>query len=46
MLYIMENVPKIKIPADMDIMNVSLSMLTLAEDNTKKCIDGLLEGVT
>ena len=46
MLYIMENVPQVKIPADMDIMNVSLSMLTLAEDSTKKCIDGLLEGVT
>ena len=46
MLYIMENVPQIKIPADMDIMNISLSMLTLAEDNTKKCIDGLLEGGT
>ena len=27
-------------------MTISLSMLTLAEDNTKKCIDGLLEGVT
>ena len=46
MLYIMENVPQIKIHADMDIMNISLSMLTLTEDNTKKCIDGLLEGVT
>ena len=45
MLYIMENVPQVKIPADIDIMDISLSMLTLAEDSTKKCIDGLLEGV-
>lgn len=44
--YIMQNVPQIKITADMDIMNISLSMLTLADDSTKKCIDGLLEGVT
>ena len=46
MLYIMENVPQIKIPTDIDIMNISLSMLTLVDDSTKKCIDGLLEGVT
>ena len=35
MLYIMKNLPQVKIPADMDIMNVSLSMLTLAKDSTK-----------
>lgn len=46
MLYIMENIPQVKIPADMDIMNVSLSMLTLAKDNTKKCIDGYAEGIS
>ena len=46
MLYIMENIPQVKIPADMDIMDISLSMLTLADDNTKKCINGLLEGIT
>ena len=43
--YIKNHFPQIKVP-DIDIMNISLSMLTLAEDNTKKCIDGLLEGVT
>ena len=43
MLYIMQNVPQIKVP-DIDIMDISLSMLTLAEDSTKKCINGLLEG--
>ena len=46
MLYIMKNVPQVTIPADMDIMNVSLSMLTLAKDNTKKCVDGYAEGTT
>lgn len=46
MLYIMQNVSQIRIPADIDIMDISLSMLTLAEDSTKKCINGLLEGVT
>ena len=46
MLYIMQNVPQIRIPADIDIMDISLSMLTLAEDSRKKCVDGLLEGVT
>lgn len=46
MLYIMENVPQVKIPADMDIMDISLSMLTLAKDNTKKCVDGYAEGIT
>ena len=46
MLYIMEHVPQVKIPTDMDIMDISLSMLTLAKDNTKKCVNGLLEGVT
>lgn len=46
MLYIMENVPQIRIPADMDIMNVSLSMLTLTKDSTKKCVDGYAEGIS
>lgn len=46
MLYIMENVPQVKIPADMDIMDISLSMLTLAEDNMKNCIDGYAEGIS
>lgn len=46
MLYIMQNVPQIRIPADIDIMDISLSMLTLAEDSRKRCVDGLLEGVT
>lgn len=45
-LYIIENVPQVKIPADIDIMDISLSMLTFSKDNTKNCIDGLLEGVT
>lgn len=46
MLYIMENVPQVKIPADMDIMDISLSMLTLAKNNAKKCVDGYAEGTT
>ena len=46
MLYIMKNLPQVKIPADMDIMNVSLSMLTLAKDSTKKCINGYAEGIS
>ena len=46
MLYIMQNVPQIRIPADIDIMDISLSMLTLAEDSRKRCVDGLLEGIT
>lgn len=45
-LYIMENVPQVKIPADIDIMDISLSMLTLAKDNTKKCVNGYAEGIS
>ena len=44
MLYIMENVPQIKIPTDIDIMNISLSMLTLSNDNTRKCLKGTFVG--
>ena len=43
--YIMQNVPQIKVP-DTDINTISLSQLTLAEDNTKKCVDGYAEGTT
>ena len=43
--YIMQNVPQIKVP-DTDINTISLSQLTLAEDNTKKCVDGYAEGRT
>ena len=43
--YIMQNVPQIKVP-DTDINTISLSQLTLAEDNTKKCVDGIAEGRT
>ena len=43
--YIMQNVPQIKVP-DADINTISLSQLTLTEDNTKKCVDGIAEGIT
>ena len=43
--YIMQNVPQIKVPYT-DINTISLSQLTLAEDNTKKCVDGYAEGTT
>lgn len=43
--YIMQNVPQIKVP-DADINTISLSQLTLAEDSTKKCVDGYAEGTT
>ena len=43
--YIMQNIPQIKVP-DTDINTISLSQLTLAEDNTKKCVDGYAEGTT
>lgn len=45
-LYIMKNVPQVTIPADIDIMDISLSMITLTKDSTKKCIDGYAEGTT
>ena len=43
--YIMQNIPQIKVH-DADINTISLSQLTLAEDNTKKCVDGYAEGIT
>ena len=43
--YIMQNIPQIKVP-DTDINTISLSQLTLTEDNTKKCADGYTEGIT
>ena len=43
--YIMQNIPQIKIP-DTDISTISLSQLTLTEDRTKKCVDGIAEGIT
>ena len=43
--YIMQNIPQIKVP-DTDINTISLSQLTLTEDNTKKCVDGYTEGIT
>ena len=43
--YIMQNIPQIKIP-DTDISTISLSQLTLTEDRTKKCVDGIAEGRT
>ena len=41
--YIMQNIPQIKVP-DTDINTISLSQLTLTEDRTKKCVDGIAEG--
>lgn len=43
--YIMQNVPKIKVP-DADITTIPLATLTLAEDNTKHCVEGYAEGKT
>ena len=43
--YIIQNVPQIKVP-DADINKIPLADLTLAEDNTKKCVDGYAEGTT
>ena len=43
--YIMQNVPQIKVP-DADITTIPLVALTLAEDNTKHCVDGYAEGKT
>lgn len=42
--YIMQNVPQIKVP-DADISKIPLADLTLAEDNTKKCVDGYASGL-
>lgn len=41
--YIRQNVPQIRIP-DADITKIPLADLTLAEDNTKHCIDGYASG--
>ena len=41
--YIKNHFPQIKVP-DIDIMNVSLSMLTLSNDNTRKCLKGSFVG--
>lgn len=43
--YIMQNVPEIKVP-DADITKIPLAGLTLTEDRTKKCVDGIAEGRT
>ena len=43
--YIMQNVPQIKVP-DADITTIPLAALTLAEDNTKHCVEGYAEGET
>lgn len=43
--YIMQNVPEIKV-SDADITKIPLAGLTLAEDSTKKCVDGIAEGIT
>ena len=41
--YIKNHFPQIQVP-DIDIMNVSLSMLTLSNDNTRKCLKGTFVG--
>jgi len=41
--YIMQNVPEIAVP-NVDITTIPLTLLTVAEDNTKHCIDGYAEG--
>ena len=43
--YIMQNIPQIKVP-DTDINKIPLADLTLTEDRTKKCVDGIAEGRT
>lgn len=43
--YIMHNIPEIKVP-DADISKIPLADLTLADDSTKKCVDGIAEGRT
>ena len=43
--YIMQNIPQIKVP-DADISIIPLADLTLADDNTKRCVDGIAEGAT
>lgn len=41
--YIKKNVPEIKVP-DSDITKIPLAALSLAEDNTKTCVDGYASG--
>ena len=41
--YIKNHFTQIQVP-DIDIMNVSLSMLTLSNDNTRKCLKGTFVG--
>ena len=43
--HIKQTIPQIKIP-DTDINTIPLADLTLAKDNTKKCVDGYAEGTT
>ena len=43
--YIMQNIPQIKVP-DADVTKIPLAALTLADDSTKKCVDGYTEGIT
>lgn len=41
--HIMQNIPQISVP-DADITKIPLAQLTLADDTTKKCINGYAEG--
>ena len=43
--YITQNVPQIKVP-DADITKMPLAALMLADDDNKKCVDGIAEGRT
>lgn len=43
--HIRQTIPQIRIP-DTDINTIPLAYLTLAKDNTKKCVDGYAEGTT
>ena len=43
--HIKQTIPQIRIP-DTDINTIPLADLTLAKDNTKKCVDGIAEGRT
>ena len=43
--YIMQNIPESKVP-DADISKIPRADLTLADDSTKKCVDGIAEGRT
>ena len=41
--HIKQTIPQIRIP-DTDINTIPLADLTLAKDNTKKCVNGYAEG--